>query len=368
MKTESLLRKWIVVPGLVVLTLPGCGDPLIVTGDAPGIMRVVAGIPDGLPPTADTEAANTRLSTPRGLAIDPDGVLYVADQRASRVLKVRSSGSVDELFNHSGCMTPATCVQRPYGVALDGVGGLALTDPLGRSVWWADLATGEVVRVAGVPGGTPPAEGVAALESALAAPHGIAADPDGNIYFAERDAHRVWVIRPDGTLGAIAGAGTPGFSGDDGEAVLAQLRVPVGLFLRGGSLYIADSGNNRVRVVDLASGVIRTVAGSGVAGDAGDNGDALIASFRSPQDITGTLDGVTLFIADTGNHRVRSLHLPSGVVRAFSGTGSPEYTGNRLEAGATGLSGPSGLTIAGRNLLFISDTGNELVWRTPTRF
>lgn len=341
-----------------------CGDPLVILGDWPGMMRVVVGIPTAPGSTVDSLATRSRITTPRGLAVDAAGVLYVADQRP-RVLAVKSSGRMEVLLDHSMCRQPP-CLRRPDAAVLDGAGGLLLADPIGAQVLRLDLVSGAVTVVAGtgVSGEAP--DGVPAVEANLGMPTGLAIAADGRVFFTERISNKVRVVEPDGRLVTLAGTGESGFDGDGGPAAAARLRTPTGLALHGSMLYIADTGNQRIRAVDLETGVIETVAGSGTAGFTGDGGLVLNARLNSPEAIALTADGQNLFIADTNNHRVRVVNLRTGIIHTFAGTGDPLFAGDGRMAAETALRRPGGLFVSPQNLLFISDA-NHIVWRTPVR-
>jgi len=200
---------------------------------------------------------------------------------------------------------------------------------------------------------------------ALLEPAGVAAAPDGSVYFTERNAHRIWRVERDGTLSAVAG-NSLGYL--DGPAANARFRTPAGLALLGSTLFVADQGNHRVRAVHLENGTVSTVAGSGTPSYGGDEGLALDASLTSPAAVAVSADGISLFVADKGNHRVRRVNLATGIITTFVGTGVGEFTGSGLEAGVTGLAAPSGVAVMSASFLFVADTDNGLVWRTPVGF
>lgn len=345
--------------------LAGCGDPVVVLGDWPGTMRIVAGVPNLSGSSVDSLATRTRLTTPRGVAVDDDGVLYVVDQRA-RILAVYSSGEVDVLVDHSICREEP-CLKGPDGMVLDGKGGLIVADPTAARVWRLNLASGsiEVVAGDGTSGNSP--DGTPALDASLYLPTGVAVTSDGRICFTERFGNRVRVIEDDGLLSTLAGTGDSGFAGDGGPAAAARLRTPMGLVAGGGTLYIADTGNQRIRKVDLQTGIIETVAGDGYAGDTGDNGRAIDARLNAPEALAISNDMRTLFIGDANNHRVRVVNLETGIITTFAGTGHPVHTGGDNMAAQTAIRRPGGLVVSKQHMLFVSD-GNHIVWRTPIRF
>ena len=134
----------------------------------------------------------------------------------------------------------------------------------------------------------------------LLLPSAIAYDTSGNLYVAETQRHTIRKIDTLGNITTVAGDGTEGFSGDGGPATSAQLSSPQGLAIDStGTLYLADSGNHRIRRIDAASKVIQTVAGDGRAAFAGDGGPATGASLSRPTSLAIDASGTNLFISDT---------------------------------------------------------------------
>ena len=347
--------------GLTVC-LSGCGDPLSIVGDIPGLMRIVVGIPESPGRTAEERATDSRIRAPNGLALDDSGVLFVADRENGRVLAVTSSGALTVIRDDSFC-AQAPCLREPADVALDAAGRLIVADPTGHRVWRFTPTTGEAEIIAGTGASGSSPDGSPAAGSALAAPYGVAVGVDGTIYVTESRGARVRTIRPDGILGTVAGTGEIGYSGDGGPAISAQLSFPLGLDLVDGGLYITDSENQRIRLVDLEDGRIRTVAGNGLRGFGGDGGQATAASLAKPEDVAVSSDGSRLYIADTFNHRIRLVTLETGRIETFAGTGEQQYSGDLLDAGATSLSRPGGVETSPFGLLFVSDPGHAVVWR-----
>ena len=350
----------------LVASSVGCGDPVVILGDLPGIMRVVAGSAHDLPPDQQAAATREELTAPRGLAVKEDGTLFVADHRASRIVAVRPNGELDEIVDHATCAGEA-CLGRPAGIALAMDGDLIVADPQAGRVFRVDPTAGTVSVFAGDPAGDEPANGVPAVAARLEEPTGVAVAATGAVFFSDWPAHRVWRIDRDGALTVAAGNGRIGSRGDGGPATEAELRVPRGLAASEGRLYIADSGDHRIRVIDLDTGLIETVAGIGARGFAGDGGRADRAALALPEAVAVTNDGLTLFIADRGNGRIRAIGLDTGVIQTFAGSGGSEYTGTGLEAGETARPGVAGVA-AGLGFLFVSDDLLGLVWRTTVRF
>ena len=261
------------------------------------------------------------MRRPEGLALAPDGSLLAADGQAGRIFRVTPGAGSD----------------------------------------------GTVSVVAGDPTGAPPASGLPATGVRFGEPVGVAVSEAGDVFVSDWPEHRVWRIARDGTLSPAAGNGRMGSSGDGGPATEARLRAPRGLAIADGRLYVADAADQRVRAVDLDTGIIGPVAGSGTQGFAGDGGSAIRARLAFPEAVVAVDGGATLFIADRGNGRVRAIDTGTGVIRTFAGNGASEYNGSGLEAGETALAAPAGLA-SDLGFLFIADDQLNLVWRTPIRF
>ena len=346
------------------IALSACGEPLVVMGDLPGFMRLVAGRPNEQGVRLDSIAVNARLTTPAGVALLPDGNLLVTDH-ARRIISVSPNGRFRVLYQGPECRDD-TCMIRPQGVALMD-NALIIADDQTDRIWRFNLNTREIASIAGNGETRTSPDGTVALGASLATPADIAIAPDNRIFFVERGSHRVRAIGADGRLQTIAGTGEFGRAGDGGPATSAQLNQPGGIAIAGNNLYISDNGNHLIRAVDLQTGIIRTVAGNGVSGYSGDTGPALEAKLSFPWSIVASDDGASLFFTELGNHVVRTVNLATGTISTFAGTGSPVYSGNGRPAGQTALSAPRGLYLAPQGFLFISDSGHHIVWRTTVK-
>jgi len=257
---------------------------------------------------------------------------------------------------------PAQARRRGYiavlGVALIAVlltglalanGWLATTPPRGQ----------KIVTVAGTGLRAFSPDGGLAASAALVRPVAVATGPRGEIYIAE--GNRVREVDPDGRITTLAGTGDAGHDGDGGPGAQARLTTPQGLAVdSAGRVYIADTLGNRVRRVD-ADGTIRTVAGTGDAGNAGDGKPAIDAKLNLP---TGVAIGFgdSVFISDTGNNVVRQLGI-DGIIRTVAGTGEAGYRGDGGPALYAVLHAPGGLAFDDEGNLYIADTLNQRIRR-----
>ena len=218
-------------------------------------------------------------------------------------------------FSGDGGLAIEARLRSPYGVAVDGAGNLYIADRDNHRIRRVD-AGGTITTTAGsgklgrnevILG-----DGGPAVEAHLSWPEGVAVDSSGNLYIADAGNHRIRRVDATGTIATIAGTGRAGYSGDGGPPIKAQLFAPLDVAVDGArNLYISDSGNHRIRRVD-ADGIITTIAGTGEPGYSGDGGSAVAAQLYSPRGIVveGTGD---LYFADAGNRRIRKVSLPRSI-------------------------------------------------------
>ncbi len=197
---------------------------------------------------------------------------------------------------------------------------------------------------------------------ALVEPFGIAFDSAGNSYICEYKGQKITKLGKDGIASRFAGTGTPGYGGDGGPAQSAALHDPHGLLIGpNDQMYIADTLNNRVRQVDIKSGIISTLAGTGEKGFSGDGGPATQAAFDGVFGIALTNAGDKLFVADLGNRRVRMIDLKTGVICTVAGNGKDGIPAQGAIANQSSLQDPRAVAIDSRGSLYILERrGNAL--------
>jgi sugar lactone lactonase YvrE len=333
-----------------------------------GIMTTVAGNGYCCFSGDGRTATNADLSLPYDITADRSGNLYIVDRDSQRILRVDGKNGVmttvagNGILGYSGDGGPAlkASLANPMGVAIGQDGSLFIAEQGNHRIRKVDAITRRISTLAGngIPDLT--GNGGAAVEARLNSPTGIAMNADGKLYISDTGNQCVRVIDlSTGFINAIAGTGTSGFSGDSGPATEAELANPTGLaFDEEGNLYIADSDNDRIRRVDKKTGMISTVAGDGNSGLQGDGGPAVEASLRYPAGIS--IDQDVLYIADTGHHLIRIVPLKTGIIASLAGSGRPGWGGDGGPAAKAFLSSPHGITLDPVSI-YIVDTDNRLI-------
>ena len=307
------------------------------------------------------------LNEPKGLAIDGQGNLFVADSENHVVRRVdRVTGLISTVV---GCASEEVAPAPQSGggdvAPEEEVDPLAETSHKTTEQFTQQTDLSGTVRYlvgAAVPkryGG----DGGPATEAMLNFPTAVAVDAQGHLYIADTMNHRVRrVDAKTGIITTIAGTGQARFSGDGGPADHAALNEPAALAVdTQGQLYIADQSNNRVRSVDLKTGMIRTVAGMGSAAYDGDGKPAAEASLAGPSGLA-VADG-TLYIADTFNGRIRSVDLATGMIATVAGDGGSYRYQSPDDPPSLSVSRPSGIALDRDGNLFLTDSDSHLIRR-----
>jgi hypothetical protein len=278
-------------------------------------------VPPGAP-RVPTPALRHRLNHPTAITFDAQGNMLIAAWHNSMIKRVRDVGA-------AGSMIEDLC----------GTGGRSFAG-----------------------------DGGPALNAVLDLPVGVAISPAGEVFIADQANQRIRRVNGAGVIDTVVGTGVAGYAGDNGPALAAQLRNPVGQaaapagrieFDAAGNLYIADTGNNAIRRVSV-TGVITTVAGTGAVGATGDGGPATMATLNQPTDVEIGPDG-TLYIADTQNSCVRAVGA-DGIIRTVVGRcGTRGFEGDGGAPLSARLDRPYGVETDSAGRLFVADTYNQRV-------
>ena len=333
--------------------------------DSSGTITTLAGTGEGDFSGDAGPAVAAKLNGPRDVAIDSAGNFVFADTGNDRIRRIDPSGTITTIagtsrsgFGGDGGPAAAAELNFPEDVAIDGAGNLYIADTANHRIRRVD-SSGTITTIAGSGEEGFSGDGGPAVLAQLSGPKGVAVDGAGNFYMADAGNNRIRRIDSSGRITTVAGTGQPGFSGDGGPAVSAQLTAPKGVSVDGsGNVYIADQEDLRIRRVD-PSGTITTFAGTGEWGFGGDNGPAVQARLRRPDGVAVDGSG-NLYIADTWNRRIRRVD-SSGTITTFAGTGEWGFSGDNGPAVQARLRNPDGVAVDGSGNLYIADTGNHRI-------
>jgi trimeric autotransporter adhesin len=354
------------------------------------LTSVVGGGPDGVP------ATSANLSYTTGVTIAPSGDMYVVAWLQNRVYRVDAAGRLFRVAGHGGTCgaspygdgLPArnACLSIPSSVAVDGAGNVFIADTGHHVIRRVDPVSGAITRFAGNFADGPAGDGGLATLASLNTPTDVAMDGQGNVLIADRKNHRIRkVSAATGIITTVAGTGLATGSVDgegtaeprdnlgDGElATAASLKSPYGVAIdSAGNIYIGDTGNNRVRRVDAATGIITTVAGNGTLGYTGDDVPATSTGLSGPMDVTVDSAG-NLFIADSNdlvhflvedysqNHHVRRVDAVTHIITTVAGIGAG-FSGDGGPATVSLLEMPEGVAVDAQGNVFIADRNNNRV-------
>ena len=288
------------------------------------------------------------------IALDRDGNIFLSDPASNVVRRIgqdgviaRYAGTAQRGSGGDGGSALLAQLSSPSGLAVDAAGNLFI----------ADTGNGKIRRV--TPDGV-----ISTFASGVGPARGIAVDSGGNVYLTVAPMHAILRVTRAGQISLYAGEpGVAGFRGDGGVPGAARLSGPLDIFVDAkDQVFIADSGNNRIRRV--SAGIITTVAGSGAYGFQGDGPDATKVAFANPGAVAADGAG-NIYVADTENHRVRIVR-PSGLVRTISGTGSSGFGGDNGPATRALITGPQDVLVeAGGSVLSVESVNLRIRRLTP---
>jgi len=304
-----------------------------------------AGFKDGI-------AKLALFRSPHGIAVSASGTLYVTDHRDHTLRAIREQMVLTVAQGRTAGFADGPTIEARFGDPwkLDAdTRGLLVADRLGRRVRRISRSAVRTITVAKSEHETSDPK----LPMGFGDPGDLSSGPGGRVFVADGENHRIVVLSSDEEkIETLAGTGQPGSK--NGPVASAQFARPEGIAVKNdGSLFVADTGNHLIR--EISNGQVSTAAGSGKIGF--DNGDAKgEASFRFPQSIAVNRDGM-LYIADTGNHAIRRVF--EGRVETIAGTGKPGFGDGQPQNAQ--FQSPGGIALGDDGTIYVADTGNQRV-------
>jgi len=259
-------------------------------------------------------AARAQLNEPYGVVVDRSGVVYFADRLNRRVRRIDAGGTISTLagdgsgrFSGDGGLAAAAGLAEPNGLTLDAPQRrLFIADVADHRVRVVDLASDIIGTFAGCGEARHSGDGGAAIEAGIFGARAVAFAPDGSLYIQERQGSSLRRVH-DGIIETVAGTGERGYAGDGGDAHQAVFNAPKELAADAeGNVFIVDTENHAIRMIDARSWAVTTIAGTGSPGPDGDGGPAHRAGLARPHGAAVGPDGA-LYVGDSENHRIRKL-------------------------------------------------------------
>ncbi len=337
-----------------------------------GTINTVAGTGTGGHSGDGGAATSANMSGPVGIFANNAGDFWIGVDGSNYIRKVdvgtgfisTIAGIGSAFYNGDGIAATAAAIAFPGGVFVDGSGNVFIADSSNGRIRKIDNGSGLISTVAG--GGV--GDGLLATNAVLSNPKDVWLDASGNQFIADDQNHRIRKVDAVTRLiSTVAGNGSGAFSGDGGQATSAAICNPKGIFLTSTALYISDSGNYRIRKVDLSTGIITTIGGTGTSGFAGVGGAATSANVDDPRGLI--VIGTNLYFADTNNHRIRKIDLVSGIITTIIGSGATgfgngSFSGDGGAATSATLSDPYDVEVDDSDTyLYIADQGNNRIRR-----
>ena len=306
-------------------------------------------------------ATSAQLGYPYGVSVDISGNVYIADRNNNKIRMVTKTGIITTIagtgtagsYGDGGAATSAQ-LNWPYGVSVGMSGNVYITDTYNNKIRMVN-STGIITTIAGT--GTAGSSGDdGAATSAQLAGGALSVDISGNVYIT--DNNKIRMVTSTGIITTFAGTGLQGSSGDGGAATSAQFNYPSGVSVDiSGNVYIADQGNHKIRMV-TSVGIITTIAG-GTFGGGGDGGAATSAQFLYLDRISVDISG-NVYISDAGNQKIRMVS-SSGIITTIAGTGIWGISGDGGAATSAQLASPSGLSVDISGNVYIAESANNKI-------
>ncbi len=317
------------------------------------------------------------MQGPRAICTDTAGNIYFNDVMSNRIRKISVNGYINTVAGNGstgntgdgGQATAAPLnMSGGGGVFVDKSGNILISNTTGQTIRKVNASTGIITTIAGIAGTSGfSGDGGPASAALIFDPMGICEDTSGNIYFA--DAYNFRIRKIDAItnhISTIIGYSSNGYTGDGGPGSAARVSIPRDVTADTyGNLYITDNGNNKIRKYVLSTGIITSIAGTGVAGSSGDGGQATAAQLNSPS--RTIFDGANnLYVVDQSNNKIRQINLTTGIIKTVVGTGTSGFTGDGGPATSCTVSLPCGIAINKNGDLYISDANSHKVRVSPS--
>jgi len=305
-------------------------------------------------------ATTAQLNLPFNLTFDKFDNIFIADTYNNSIRKIDSKSGIITTVVGTADKKQVSELKTPTGLTFDNNNNLFIADLANLRIRKVNLDTGSSITLVGKKSETE----FPNIDAELGGPFNVVFDKKGNLYISNNSDSKVSKVEfSTGKVTTIAGTNETGYSGDGNAAKIAQLANPTGLVLDDfGNLYIADTGNERIRKVNLSTGIITTVAGTGERGFTEDGGLAKHAELANPLGLAIDKKG-NLFFVDRGNNKVRKINTTTGIISTIAGTGEAGFSGDGELATNAQLANPTGLAFNNEGDLFIVDRGNNRIRR-----
>ena len=303
-------------------------------------------------------ATTAQLNLPFNLTFDKSDNIFIADTYNNSIRRIDSKSGIITTVVGTADKKQISELKTPTGLTFDNYNNLFIADLANLRIRKVNLDTGNSITLVGKKSETESPN----INASLGGPFNVVFDDKGNLYVSNNGDSRVNKVDfSTGLVTTVAGTNETGYSGDGSAAKIAQLANPTGLALDSkGNLYIADSGNERIRKINLSTGIITTVAGTGERGFTKDGVLAKYAELANPIGLAVDKQD-NLFFVDRGNNKVRKIDAATGIISTIAGTGEAGFSGDGELATNAKLANPTGLAFNKIGDLFIVDRGNNRI-------